>query len=125
MTFFDLALRTESSLHPFSEPDDLISTFTGVVRAEGEAGARRAVGKLRAWRINAAVAAAAGEPLFDVCDAHSHELHVVHTLLYEPGGYAPRLRRGTPPAFVLEWGEHAGRRIAHCPVGRDRGEGRP
>src|SRR5262249_50852929 len=90
MTFFDLALRTESSLHPFGEPDDLIPTFTGVVRAEGEDGERQTVGRVRAWRINAGAAASAGEPLPDACDPHSHEPHVVHTLLFEPGGHAPR-----------------------------------
>jgi len=87
MTFFDIVLQTSASLHPDGEPDDFISEFTGVIRAEGDDGVLRRVGKVHAWRINAEVAAASGEPLFDVCDAHSRELHEVQTLLYEPGGY--------------------------------------
>ena len=88
MTFFDIVLQTSASLHAHGEPDDFISTFRGVIYAEGEDGIRRAVGKVCAWRINADVAAANGEPLFDVCDAHSDELHDVHALLYEPDSYA-------------------------------------
>jgi hypothetical protein len=34
MTFFDLVLQTRSSLHPDGEPDDFISSFSGVIRAE-------------------------------------------------------------------------------------------
>jgi hypothetical protein len=87
MTFFDIVLQTTASLHADGEPDGLISEFTGYVRAEGEDDVLRRVGKVHAWRINAELAAASGEPLFDVCDAHSHEMHVVHTLLYEPDEY--------------------------------------
>jgi GNAT superfamily N-acetyltransferase len=53
-------------------------------------GAVARVGKARALRVHAALAAEAGEPLFDVCDAHSQELHNLHTLLYEPDGYSFR-----------------------------------
>jgi hypothetical protein len=87
MTFFDIVLKTESSLHPFGEPDEYISEYAGFVRAEGEDGALRRVGKVHAWRIRAEDAAANGESLFEVCDAHSHEMHVVQTLLYEPNAY--------------------------------------
>ena len=87
MTCFDIVLKTEASLHPFGEPDEYISEYTGIVRAEGEDGVPRRVGKVHAWRIRAEDAAANGESLFEVCDAHSHEMHVVHTLLYEPNGY--------------------------------------
>jgi hypothetical protein len=87
MTFFDLVLQTGGSLHPDGEPDEYISTFAGVIGCEGNDGTRRRVGKLLAYRINAGVAAANGEPLFDVCDSHSADLHEVHTLLYEPGQY--------------------------------------
>ena len=87
MTCFDIVLKTEASLHPFGEPDEYISEYTGIVRAEGEDGVPRRVGKVHAWRIRAEDAAANGESLFEVCDAHSHEMHVVHTLLYEPNAY--------------------------------------
>jgi hypothetical protein len=87
MTFFDLVLQTRSSLHADGEPDDFITDFVGIVRCEDDAGTVRSVGKVHAWRIHADLAARHGEPLFDVCDAHSHEMHVVHTLLYEPRQY--------------------------------------
>jgi hypothetical protein len=84
MTFFDIALRTEASLHPEGEPDDFISEYTGIIRCFGEDNVERRVGKVRAYRINAAVAADHGEPLFDVCDAHSQEMNRIHSLLYDP-----------------------------------------
>jgi GNAT superfamily N-acetyltransferase len=80
-------LRTESSLHADGEPDDFVSDYTGLIRCEDDAGAVRNVGKVHAWRIHADLAERYGGPLFDVCDAHSHGLHVVHTLAYEPGHY--------------------------------------
>jgi hypothetical protein len=87
MTFFDLVLRTSGSLHPDGEPDDFVSEFTGVIRCEDDTGTVRRVGKLHACRIEATLAARHGEPLFDVCDAHSQQLHEIHSLFYEPGGY--------------------------------------
>jgi hypothetical protein len=84
MTFFDIVLRTEASLHPDGEPDDFISEHTGVIRCTGEDDVVRPVGKVRACRINAALAADHGEALFDVCDAHSQEMHDVFALLYDP-----------------------------------------
>jgi hypothetical protein len=87
MTFFDLVLRTSGSLHPDGEPDDFVTEFTGVMRCEDEAGTVKRVGKVHAYRIEAALAARHGEPLFDVCDAHSQQLQEVHSLLYEPDGY--------------------------------------
>ena len=83
MTFFDIVLRTEASLHPEGEPDDFISEFTGIIRCFGEDNVVRRVGKVRAYRINAAIAADHGEPLFDVCDAHSQEMNRIHSLLYD------------------------------------------
>jgi hypothetical protein len=87
MTFFDLVLRTSGSLHPDGEPDDFVTEFSGVIRCEDDTGTVRRVGKVRAYRIEAALAARHGEALFDVCDAHSQQLHEVHSLLYEPDGY--------------------------------------
>jgi hypothetical protein len=85
MTFFDIVLRTEASLHPDGEPDDFISEHTGVIRCSGEANVVRPVGRVRSCRINAALAADHGEALFDVCDAHSQEMQELYALLYEPG----------------------------------------
>jgi len=87
MTFFDLLLRTAGSLHPDGEPDDFITEFTGIIRCEDDTGRVRRVGKAHAYRIESTLAARHGEPLFDVCDAHSQQLHEVHSLLYESGGY--------------------------------------
>src|SRR3954466_4292701 len=87
MTFFDLVLQTGGSLHPDGEPDRFVSEYTGYILGEGDDGTARRVGKVLAYLIHADLAARYGEPLFDVCDAHSHELHCVHTLLYEPGQY--------------------------------------
>src|SRR5215472_8276099 len=92
MTFFDIVLRTSASLHSGGEPDDFISDFRGIIHAEGDDGVRHRVGKVHAWRINAEAAAASGERLFDVCDAHSDELHEVHTVLYKPNQYHYRDR---------------------------------
>jgi len=83
MTFFDIVLRTEASLHPDGEPDDFISEHTGVIRCWGEDNVVRRVGKVRAYRIHADLATENGEPLFDVCDAHSQEMHLIHSLLYD------------------------------------------
>ena len=85
MRFFDIVLRTQASLHPDGEPDDFISEHTGVIRCSGEDNVVRRVGRVRAYRINADLAANHGESLFDVCDAHSQWMHELYALLYEPG----------------------------------------
>jgi hypothetical protein len=87
MTFFDLVLQTTASLHPDGEPEEYISEYTGFIRADGEDGAVRRVGKVRAYRIHASPAANARQSLFEVCDAHGYEMHVLHTLLYETDDY--------------------------------------
>src|SRR5690242_10403968 len=88
MASFDVILQTSGNLHPDGEPDDFISEHAGFVRCyRDEDGRVTRVGKVHAYRIHAESAAQHGETLFDVCDAHSHELHVLHTLLYEPDQY--------------------------------------
>jgi hypothetical protein len=57
MTFFDLIVQTTASLHPDGEPEEYISEYTGFVRAEGEDGDVRRVGKVHAYRIHAELAA--------------------------------------------------------------------
>jgi hypothetical protein len=99
MTFFDLVLQTGASLHPDGEPDEFISTFTGYIVAAGEDDVRRRVGKVLAYRINSELAANCGEPLFDVCDAHSASLHEIHTLLYEHDEYELK------PAIMDQFGD--------------------
>jgi hypothetical protein len=84
MTFFDIVLRTEASLHADGEPDDFISEFTGVIRCSGDDGVVRRVGKVRAHVLHANLAAGCGEPLCDVCEAHSLEMDDLYSLLYNP-----------------------------------------
>jgi len=38
MTYFDIVLSTSASLHPDMEPDDFISSYQAVIRAEGNDG---------------------------------------------------------------------------------------
>jgi hypothetical protein len=109
MTFFDIVLRTEASLHPDGEPDDFISEYTGVIRCSGEDNVVRPVGRVRAHRINAALAADHGEALFDVCDAHSQELHDLFALLYDADeghfkeSIATRFHAVEPDCLVLDY----------------------
>lgn len=87
MASFDVVLRTRGSLHPGGEPTDFVSEYAGAVTCtDDETGAETTVGRVRARRVHAANAFEQGESLFDVCDAHSHELHALHALLYRPDG---------------------------------------
>jgi hypothetical protein len=85
---FDIILRTEASLHPDGEPSDFVSTFKGIITCTDDAtGKVSKVGKITALRVHVALAHNAGEALFDVCDCHSEELHLLHTMLYEPNTF--------------------------------------
>ena len=85
MASFDIILRSRASLHPDGEPTEFVSEFSGVIAStDDETGEVTRVGKAHALRVHAGLAENAGEALFEVCDAHSHELHLLHTLLYEP-----------------------------------------
>ncbi len=88
MASFDIILQTRGSLHPDGEPTDFVSEYTGVITCtDDDTGAETKVGKVAALRVHAGLAHNAGESLFDVCDAHSGELHHLHTMLYEPDCY--------------------------------------
>jgi hypothetical protein len=81
---FDLVLRTEGSLHPGGEPDRFVSAHSGVIRRTRDRDGRSFnVGLVKAYRIHAAQAEDAGEPLFDVCDCHSQQLHEVYAALFD------------------------------------------
>lgn len=109
MAAFDVVLKTRASLHPAGDPTDFVSEYDGLVTCTDETGAVTRVGRLHAVRVHAALAANAGESLFDVCDAHSSELHHLHALLYEPDGYAfraglvRRLGAAEPDLLVLDY----------------------
>jgi hypothetical protein len=84
MASFDIVLRTQGSLHPEGEPDRFISDYGGVVTyARDRDGKAFRVGKVKAYRIQAALAEEAGEPIFDVCDAHSQQMHDVYAALFD------------------------------------------
>ena len=83
--FFDLVLQTGGSLHPDGEPSDFISAYAGVIRCtRDDDGTVVKVGKVQAYRIHADLARQHGESLFDVCDAHSQDLHEVYAALFDP-----------------------------------------
>ena len=85
MATFSLDLRTSGSLHPGGEPDAFVSEYDGVIRCTRDSDGRAvAVGMVRAYRLHAALAREAGESVFDVCDAHSRQLHEVYAALFDP-----------------------------------------
>jgi hypothetical protein len=84
MTLFDIVLSTRASLHPLSEPDEFISSFTGVIRAEGDDGVLHRVGRVQAFRVHMYLAVNHGEALFDVFDAHSQPMQDLYAALFDP-----------------------------------------
>jgi hypothetical protein len=84
MTFFDIVLSTSASLHPEVEPDEFISSYSGVIRAEGEDGILHRVGRAHAWRVHMGLAADRGESLLDVFDAHSQPMCDLYAALFDP-----------------------------------------
>ena len=84
MSSFDLVLKTSASLHPNGEPDRFISAHEGVIRRTRDCdGKVSTVGLVRAYRIHSNLAEEAGEPLFDVCDCHSQEMHDLCAALFD------------------------------------------
>src|SRR5262245_13138571 len=84
MGSFEILLRTCGSLHPDGEPSDFISAYTGVIRyARGRDGKVFTVGKVKAYRVNADLARESGYSVFDVCDAHSQEMHEVYAAVFD------------------------------------------
>jgi hypothetical protein len=84
MTLFDIVLSTRASLHPEEESDEFISSYAGVIRAEGDDGIGHRVGRVHAYRVHMGLAANQGESLFDVFDAHSHPMHDLYAALFDP-----------------------------------------
>jgi hypothetical protein len=84
MTFFDIVLSTSASLHPEMEPDEFISSYQGVIRAQSENGVLRRVGRAHAWRVHMGLAANQGESLLDVFDAHSQPMCDLYAALFDP-----------------------------------------
>jgi len=107
---FDIRVRTGGSLHPDGEPTEFVSEYTAVITCTDDVtGAVTKVGRVTALRVHAGLAQNAGESLFDVCDAHSDELHHLHALLYEPGHYhfreelMARYEATEPDLLVLDY----------------------
>jgi hypothetical protein len=84
MAFFDIILQTSGTLHPDGEPDDFIAEHTGVIRCTRDSGRVSTVGKVKAYRIHAALAREAGETVFAACDAHSQLMCDLYAALFEP-----------------------------------------
>jgi hypothetical protein len=85
MASFDITLQTQGTLHPDGEPDDFISTYTGLVRCTRDRdGQVFNVGRVKAYRVHVDLARQAGESVFDVCDARSQEMHEVYAALFDP-----------------------------------------
>jgi hypothetical protein len=84
MTLFDIALSTRASLHSEGEPDDFISSYGGIIRAEGDDGILHRVGRVNAYRVQVGLAINQGVPLFEVFDAHSHEMFDLFQVLFAP-----------------------------------------
>jgi hypothetical protein len=85
MGYFDVVVQTETSLHPYQEPSDFIAEYTGLIRYQRDRDSCLfRVGKVHAYRIQAALAAEHSESVFDVCDAHSQELHEVYAAVFDP-----------------------------------------
>jgi hypothetical protein len=84
MTSFDIVLSTTASLHPEVVPDEFISTYHGVIRAEGEDGVLRRVGRAHAWRVNIGLVANQGKSLLDVFAACSAPIRDLYAALIDP-----------------------------------------
>jgi hypothetical protein len=66
------------------EPTDYLAEYTALIRyCQDEQRKTFRAGKMHAWRIHADLAWANGESVFDVCDAHSQELHEVYAALFD------------------------------------------
>jgi hypothetical protein len=84
MTLFDIVLSTRASLHLEGEPDEFISCYGGIIRAEGDDGIGHRVGRVHAYRVHMGLAANQGESLFDVFDGYSQPMHDLYAALFDP-----------------------------------------
>jgi hypothetical protein len=66
------------------EPEEFISSYNGVLRAEGDDGVLHRVGRAHAWRVHMGLAANQGERLLDVFDAHSQPMCDLYAVLFDP-----------------------------------------
>jgi hypothetical protein len=71
--------------HKVFEAPPLTTEGSGrVIRAEGENGVLRRVGRAHAWRVHMGLAANQGESLLDVFDAHSQPMCDLYAALFDP-----------------------------------------
>ncbi len=87
MSSFSVVLHAEASLLVDGEPSDFVTEYDLSIVRTDEDDNQTVAGHLRASRLHAGLALDHSEPLFDVCDAHSQEMHEAHALLYKPSGY--------------------------------------
>jgi hypothetical protein len=108
---FSLVLRTETCLNHCQEPDEFILEHRGLIRYTRSRDDRIFhVGRVRAYRVHAALAARANETLFRVYDTYSQRLRELYARLYE--GESDKLRATvrerfgvaeSPDVLLLDW----------------------
>src|SRR3954470_14486300 len=82
---FSLVLRTETCLNHCQEPDEFILEHRGLIRYTRTRDDRMFhVGRVRAYRVHAALAAKANETLAEVFSSYSQHMRDLYTKLYEP-----------------------------------------
>ena len=85
MASFDIVLQTGGSLHPGGESDDYIAEYAGLIRCTRDRDGRVCkVGKVKAYRIHAGLAADHGASVFEACDCHSQPMHDLYAALFDP-----------------------------------------
>jgi hypothetical protein len=88
---FDVILRARGTAYGGHRLFDLISNYTGQVRCRRASDRRTVcVGKFRAFRVNAELAAQLQGNLTDACELHSERLYRLYARLYGPKSYAFR-----------------------------------
>lgn len=71
-------------LHPEMEPDQFISSYQSVIRAEGNDGVLHRAGRTQAWRVHMGLATNQGKSLLAVFDAHSQPMRDLYAALFDP-----------------------------------------
>src|SRR5262249_18697098 len=83
MGFFHITCGTSVPVSSYDEPDDFVVTYTGEVLYRDEDDQVSRAGEYTLYRVLAGLAADHGENLFDVCDAHSQELHDIYCSIFD------------------------------------------
>jgi hypothetical protein len=85
MGSFEVTCCTSVPVGSYHEPDDFVVTYTGEVLYRDEDDQVSTAGQYTLYRVLGGLAADHGQDLFDVCDAHSQELHEAYAAVFDPG----------------------------------------